>query len=39
MLSHDKNYRDKTDVLYNLQLNRGEREREETNVYRRKKKR
>lgn len=27
MLSHDKNYRDKTDVLYNLQLNRGERER------------
>lgn len=23
MLSHDKNYRDKTDVLYNLQLNRG----------------
>lgn len=38
MLSHDKNYRDKTDVLYNLQLNRGgKREREETNVYRRKK--
>lgn len=34
MLSHDKNYRDKTDVLYNLQLNRGgKREREKKRMF------
>lgn len=39
MVSYDKNYRDKTDVLYNLQLNHsGEREREERNECLQKKK-
>lgn len=40
MLSHDKNYRDKTDVLYNLQLNRGgKREREKKRMFTEEKKR
>lgn len=39
MVSYDKNYRDKTDVLYNLQLNHsGERERRKKRMFTKEKK-